>query len=86
MLGIYVPEIVDIGEAKVLKMYQWELVANKVWAMADLEEWLTDKGLCEIEAMTYAENLIDYMLENDLGYEYGGITPWCGEGYVLYLY
>jgi hypothetical protein len=84
MLGIYVPEIVDIGEAKALKKYQWELVAYKVWSIADLEEWLTDQGLDDYAAAQYAEHLVDYMLDQGLGYEYGGITPWCGEGYVLY--
>lgn len=84
MLGLYVPEIVDIGEEDALS--HWKDVAQETcWAMMDLEEWLQEQhDLGDTEAVEYAGNLIDYMLENDLGYEYGGITPWSSEGYVLY--
>jgi hypothetical protein len=84
MLGLYVPEIVDIGEEEAIAKYKEELVGDKVWAPLDLQEWLEDQGLGDYEALEYTNLLIDYMLENDLGYEYGGITPWCGEGYSLY--
>jgi hypothetical protein len=78
------PAIVMMPEQDVLKKFQWELVSYKVWAPLDLQEWLEDQGLSEYEASNYMEHLIDYMLENELGYEYGGITPWMGEGYTLY--
>lgn len=78
------PSIVLMGEEKALKKFQFELVSYKVWAALDLQEWLEDQGLSEYEASNYTDHLIDYMLENEMGYEYGGITPWMGEGYTLY--
>ena len=78
------PEIVRMPEKDALKKFQWELVANKVWAPLDLQEWLEDQGLSDYEASNFTDHLIDYMLDNEIGYEYGGITPWIGEGYVLY--
>ena len=78
------PEIVWMPEKDVLKKFQWELVAYKVWAALDLQEWLEDQGLSDYEASNFTDHLIDYMFENEIGYEFGGITPWIGEGYALY--
>jgi hypothetical protein len=78
------PAIVMMPEQDVLKKFQWELVSYKVWAALDLQEWLEDQGLSEYESSHYTDHLIDYMFENELGYEFGGITPWMGEGYALY--
>ena len=85
-LANFLPDIVQMEAKKVLKKFQWDLVSNKVWSPIDLQEWLEDQGLSDHEAFNYSETLIDYMLDNEIGYEYGGITPWIGEGYVLYLY
>ena len=78
------PSIVEMSEKALLKKFQFELVGYKVWAPLDLQEWLEEQGLTEYEASTYTDNLIDYMLDEEVGYEFGGITPWMGEGYVLY--
>ena len=78
------PEITESSEGVVLKRFSDELVGEKVWAPLDLQEWIEDFGLSEYEASNYTDHLIDYMLENDLGYEFGGITPWCGEAYSIY--
>lgn len=78
------PAIVMMPEQDVLKKFQWDLVSYKVWAALDLQEWLEDQGLSEYESEQYTDHLIDYMFDNEMGYEYGGITPWMGEGYVLY--
>lgn len=77
------PDVVSLPEADVLKKFQWDLVSYSVWSPVDLQEWLEDQGLSEYEAENYSNHLVDYMLENDLGYEYGGVTPWSGEGYSL---
>ena len=83
-LSSFLPEVVSMDEKKVLKKFQWDLVAYTVWSPLDLQEWLEDQGLSEYEASNYTNHLLDYMLENDLGYEFGGLTPWMGEGYALY--
>lgn len=82
-LANFMPEIVEMPEDKVIGMFK-EHVGISVWAISDLEEWLQEFDLSDYEAFNYAEHLIDSMLDADLGYEYGGITPWCGEGYSLY--
>ena len=84
VLAALLPEILDFPESTILKRFSDELVGEKVWAPLDLQEWLEDNGLAELEASHYTDHLIDYLLENDLGYEFGGITPWCGDGYSLY--
>ena len=84
VLAALLPEILDLPESTILKRFSDELVGEKVWAPLDLQEWLEDNGLAELEASHYTDHLIDYLLENDLGYEFGGITPWCGDGYSLY--
>ena len=84
VLAALLPEILDLPESTILKRFSDELVGEKVWAPLDLQEWLEDNGLTELEASHYTDHLIDYLLENDLGYEFGGITPWCGEAYSLY--
>lgn len=83
-LNDFTPSIVLNGEAAALKQFA-SIVKDTVWSPLDLEEFLLDQDLSDYEADNYACLLIDYMLENDLGYEYGGITPWCGEGYSLYI-
>jgi hypothetical protein len=83
-LSSFLPEVVSMDEKKVLKKFQWDLVSYTVWSPLDLQEWLEDQGLSEYEASNYTNHLLDYMLENDLGYEFGGLTPWMGEGYTLY--
>ena len=83
MLGVYVPEIVDMAEEDAINMYK-QHVGIAIWAVQDLEDWLIDQGLGDYEANHYTWHLIDHMLDEELGYEYGGITPWCGEGYSLY--
>ena len=82
-LNDYMPKVLTMPEADVLKQYQL-LVGTKVWAPLDLTDWLEEQGLDQYNAEYYTDALTDYMLENGLGEEYGGLTPWCGEGYYLY--
>jgi hypothetical protein len=84
-LASFLPEIVDQPESSVLRKFQDELVGDKVWAPADLQDWLEDQGLADWEAYNFTDHLIDHLIANDLGYEFGGLTPWCGEGYSLYF-
>jgi hypothetical protein len=83
-LSDLVPAVVSMPEKDVLKKFQFELVTYKVWAAFDLQEWLEEQGLTEYEASNYTDHLLDYMFENDLGYEFEGLTPWMSEGYCLY--
>jgi hypothetical protein len=78
------PQIVRNGEEAAIKQFSL-VVQDTVWSPQDLEDFLIDQDLSDYEANNYAWLLIDFILENDLGYEYGGITPWCGEGYSLYI-
>jgi hypothetical protein len=83
-LTAFTPEIVLAGENNALARF-FKYVQDTVWSQSDLIDWLLDvSDLSDYEAEYYSDTLIDYMLENDLGCEYGGITPWCGEGYSLY--
>lgn len=79
-----IPDIVSMEENDVVSKFKNELVGISVWSPIDLQEWLEDQGLTEYESENYTNHLIDHILDEDLGYEYGGITPWMGEGYSLY--
>ena len=78
------PAIVQMDEALVINKFKTEHVGSSCWCALHLQEWLEDQGLSDYEASNYTDHLLDYMFENELGYEFGGITPWCGEGYIIY--
>lgn len=78
------PDIVSMDEKDVINKFRDELVGHSVWSPIDLQEWLENQGLTEYESENFTNHLIDHMLELDLGEEYGGMTPWCGEGYQIW--
>lgn len=78
------PKVLLVPEEELLSSW-FTLTKDAVWSPEDLIEWLDAKfDLPYEEASVFTDHLIDIMIDKELGDEFGGITPWGGDGYYFY--
>ena len=85
MLLDSMPAVLKVAEEDLLHQFINEFIKNPklAWKQVDLEEWLMEEWeLDEYAADNLSGNLIDYMLEQELGYDI--FDSYQGEGFIYH--